>query len=144
MIEQLTDDARRALLSGVPAYEERKLAVRIIDAHAAERAALVAVIERVRALKTKALFDGKCVFIRRDDLDEALDGAVAPEVTRPKVDAGATPTEIVPTGNTCSISRSTGAELAGAGHVTCQQHERCPVTDGTVERMVRDSIEADK
>ncbi len=27
---------------------------------------------------------------------------------------------------------------------TCPQHDICPVTDGTVERMVRDSIEADK
>jgi hypothetical protein len=66
MIEALTDEERAGWywLSGAT----KAKAIRIIDAHAAERAALVAVIERVRAAK------------QWHEIDEALAGAGALEV----------------------------------------------------------------
>jgi hypothetical protein len=54
-----------------------------------EAASLRATLDRVRALKTKA-FDGRSVFVRRDDLEEALDGpdpsgqSPIPEPERPE------------------------------------------------------------
>jgi hypothetical protein len=79
-IKQLTDEARRILecwsrgeTTGTCADREAAAseALRIIDAHAAERAALVAVIERVR----KALYGTPNV----SEALAALAGAVAPE-----------------------------------------------------------------
>ncbi len=122
MTETLTDAEIDCLRTR--AYGAGEKALAIIDSHAAERAALEAVIERVRNWTDKWRTDEKHEdsaewFMRH--VDEALAGAGAgagagaQDATRPKGDVGATPTEIVPTGNTCSISRSTGAELAGAG-----------------------------
>jgi hypothetical protein len=66
MIEKLTDDERTCLQFDAGVNAEK--ALRIIDAHAAERAALEAVIARVRAAK------------QWHEIDEALAGAGAPEV----------------------------------------------------------------
>jgi hypothetical protein len=75
-IEKLTDEERERLATDpVPGA---KKALRIIDAYAAERVALAAVIERVRAVRTRWCWEtGE--YLPVDKLYEALAGVPAVE-----------------------------------------------------------------